>query len=488
MTLRHQAFSGIRWTTLSSLGRSILQIGQVVILARLLVPSEFGIMAIVLAIMAFLQIFADAGVSNAVIHFQDITKEQLSSLFWLNVGISTLVAGLLVSFSPLIAYWYSEPVLTNLLILAAIGLIFASLGQQLRFKAQKELQFARLAKSELCAALCAFLTAVSLAWYGAGVYALSIAGVVNSAVTSFMAWCLLAQGWRPHWRLRFDEIRQFLSFGAYMVGNNLANTFNSQIDVLLGARFLGANALGLYSVPKNLTLNVQSVINPIVTQVGFPIMAKAQDDAALLNRIYLQTMRMTASVNFPIYIGLYFFSPFIVDVVLGSKWISVIPIFQTLSIWGLLRSIGNPVGSLLFAKGKANLAFQWNLALLFFTGPTVWVGSYFGAQGIAIAVTSLMAVLFVPNWYFLVKPICGATFNDYVRQFASPLFASLIAVYFAYLLSIQISNSFVHLIVGVGIGAVLYLIVSYFINRVWLDAMYELIFKRSPLWASHPEK
>lgn len=479
MTLKTQAFSGIRWTTFSSLGRATLQVIQIVILARLLAPSEFGTIAVVLAIMAFLQIFADAGVSNAIVHFQDITREQLSSLFWLNVAISVVLAVILGVSSPFVASWYREPILVNLFILAAIGLILSSLGQQLKFKAQKELQFAQLATLELGAAFCGFVTAVSLAWYGAGVYALSIAGVVNSGVASLIAWLTLAQGWRPLWRLRFGEIRQFLSFGVYMVGNNLANTFNSQIDVLLGGRLLGAFSLGLYSVSKNLTLNVQSVINPIVTQVGFPVMAKAQDDIALLKRIYLQTMRMTASVNFPIYIGLFFFAPFIVTVMLGEKWAAASPLLQLLSLWGLLRSIGNPVGSLLFAKGRADLAFKWNFVLLLLTGPTVFFGSHYGVFGMAAAVTGLMAILFVPNWYFLVRSVCGASFKEYAGQFVFPLLASLSSIFLAYILSWFVSGPITRLVVGVTLGGGLYMLISFFINRVWVKAMIEL-FLRGP--------
>ena len=123
MSLRDQAFSGIRWTTVSSLGRAILQIAQVAVLARLLVPADFGLMALVLSIMTFLQIFSDAGVSNAIIHYQEISERQLSSLYWLNVLVSVVLAILLAILSPLIASWYQEPQLKDLLILASSSLV-----------------------------------------------------------------------------------------------------------------------------------------------------------------------------------------------------------------------------------------------------------------------------------------------------------------------------------------------------------------------------
>lgn len=116
-SLKRQAFSGVRWTALSSVVKLGLQLVQMVILARLLAPSDFGLMAIVASVMAFLQIFADAGVSNAIIHYQDIDETQKSSLYWLNIGASTALAAIVVAASPLIARFYGDMEIRPLLML-----------------------------------------------------------------------------------------------------------------------------------------------------------------------------------------------------------------------------------------------------------------------------------------------------------------------------------------------------------------------------------
>ncbi|MGV8934670.1 MAG: MOP flippase family protein [Gallionellaceae bacterium] len=477
VTLRKQTFSGVRWTAASSLGRAVLQVIQVAILARLLAPTDFGLIAIVLALMAFLQIFADAGVSNAIIHYQNISREQLSSLYWLNVSVSVLMAIMLVTTSPWLADLYSKPVLQSLFAIAAAAMVVSSLAQQLRINAQKELRFDQLATLELAAALCGFATTVGLAWAGAGVYALAVGSLVGAVAGCVLAWLFLAHGWRPQWRLNLKEIRPFLKFGGYMVGNNLANTFNTQIDVLLGAHLFGAQEMGLYSVPKNLTLNVQMVINPIVSNVGLPVMAKAQGDSVLLKRVYLQTMRMTASVNFPIYVGMALFAPEIVHLMLGEKWQEAIPLLQIFSCWGLLRSIGNPAGSLLFAVGKVKLVFRWNMVLLIFIGPTIWLGSLYGVQGMAFAMTGLMAFLFVPGWYFLIRPSCGATLGEYSMQLFVPLVLSIIAGIASYSAVAMLDNQVARLMMNLVIGMLIYLGLSWLFNRVWLDAVMELVGK-----------
>jgi len=474
MSLKASAFAGVRWTTFSSLTNSMLQLLQVVILARWLAPADFGLIAVVLAIMAFLQIFADLGVSNAIIHYRDISPMELSSLYWLNVGASAVLALGVVGLSPCIASFYAEPALQSLLILAALALLIASLGQQLRVVAQKNLRFGALARVEVAAGLAGFATAVGVALLGGGVYAL-IAGVLAAAVMgSLLVWLLLAEGWRPQLRLRVDEIGRFVQFGAYMIGNNLANAVNSQIDILLGGRLLGPQSMGLYSVPKELSLRVAGIINPIVTQVGLPVMSKVQGDPALLRSVYLQTMRTTASVNFPIYIALWVFAPEVVQVALGAQWQAAIPLLQVFAWWGLLRSTGNPVGSLLMAVGRADLSFRWNMTWLFITPPVVWVGSQFGAQGMTLAMVGLAVLSFVPNWYFLVRPLCGARMGEYCAQLAVPVALSLAAGSVGYISASIFSSPIARLVAGVVMGGTSYMLLSYRFNSQWCRALAEL--------------
>ncbi len=133
-----------------------------------------------------------------------------------------------------------------------------------------------------------------------------------------------------------------------MLLNNVINHVNATIDLVLGGRMLGASQLGLYSVPRNLLLQVQGMVNPIFTRVGFPLIASIQHDKERVKQVYLKTMNMTASVNAPIYVAIAVFAPEIVWLLLGPNWTDTAPLIRVLALWGLLRSFGNPVGSLLF--------------------------------------------------------------------------------------------------------------------------------------------
>lgn len=475
MSLRLQAISGVRWTTISSAGRAVMQFAQVIILSRILLPKDFGLVALAVSAVAFLQIFADAGISNAVIHQKDISKEQASSLYWFNVASSTLLALLLALLSPWLSTWFGQPELTPLLQLAAASLVVTALAQQLKLQAQKRLDFQSLAKVELSAAVCGFCTAIVLAWCGAGAQSL-MAGTFCSALTgTLLAWVLLANGWRPQLRLQIAEIQQFIRFGIYMIGNNLANTFNSQIDIFLGSKLLGTASIGLYSLPKELNLRIAGLINPIITQVAFPIMAKAQHDEAQLRRIYLQIMRMTASVNFPIYVFIGVFATDIVTLVFGSGWQDAVPLLRILSAWALIRSTINPVGSLLMARGRADLSFTWNLSLLLVIPPAIWFGSHFGIKGMGYSMVGVMIISFWPNWRYQVWPLCKADFIDYSMQMIIPLFLSLIASIFAMSITIHLSHAYTRVCLGLFSAIIFYLVLSHFFNKPWFKSIKSLM-------------
>lgn len=459
-------------------GRSALQFAQVAVLARMLAPTDFGLMAIVVSVMAFMQVFTDLGVSTAIIHYQDISQSQLSSLYWLNVTVGLTLMVSLMAASPLVSgFMFHQPALQPILMLISVNFLFLAAGQQVRVMAEKSLRFSVLAKVEISAALCGCSTAIVWAWYAPTVYALVMGVLVSGFVQTSLLWMLASQGWRPTFQLRLHEISHFLKFGGYIMAGDFVNSLNRQADILIGGRIFPAATLGSYSLPRNLSLNVAAVTNPIVTRVGLPVMAKTQHDRDFLKSVYLKTMRMTASINFPAYITLAVFSREVVVLVFGKRWIDSAPLLVFLAVFGMFRSCGNPVGSLLLAVGKADLSFRWNLALLFVVFPILWTASHFGIAGLAAGQAVLMAALLIPMWYFLIRPHCGARLGEYLLALLSPLIAALFAVLAGYLAVSHLTTPPWRLAGGALVAIPVYLAVSWVVNRSWLIAMRQLIFR-----------
>jgi O-antigen/teichoic acid export membrane protein len=478
--MKARVYAAVRWTTIGMAGRAIIQVAQVVVLARILVPADFGLVAIVLAAVGFTQVFADLGVSNAIVHRQDISDEQLSSLYWLNVLTGALLTLALFVASPFIAGVLRQPGVEPLLRAASLAFVVTALGQQLRVTAEKALEFAVVARLELLAAGVGFAVSIAwaLAWPGP---AALVAGLLGSTSTmAALCWATLAHGWRPRWRLRLSEIREFLAYGGYALGGNVLTTFLYHADVLVGARMLTPAALGLFTLPRDLSLRVAGLVNPIATRVALPTMALVQHDRARLKSIYLKTVWMTASINFPIYLALSAFAPEIVLTLFGSRWIESAPVLRLLAAWGMIRSIGNPVGALLFSTGRVDLGFKWNLAMLIAIPLAAWIGAHFGPAGIALAALIVQSLSFVPGWLYLVRPLCGASFVEYVRSMQGPFLTSVAATALAWLAVSWADQPLVRLVVGMAAGGVSYVALARVLNPAWLPEIAQILRARAP--------
>jgi O-antigen/teichoic acid export membrane protein len=211
------------------------------------------------------------------------------------------------------------------------------------------------------------------------------------------------------------------------------------------------------------------------------LIAEVQCDIDHVRKIYLQTINMTASTNAPIYIGIAFFAEEVVEILLGDSWGESAQILQMLAIWGVLRSIGNPVGSLLLGMGRADLSLKWNLGLLMIVPPVVWFGSLNGPQGISLALLFLSVILFIPGWFILVKPLCNANLIEYSLAALRPLLISVLVIFPSFLLASNVDGTIYRLMVGFLIAGPIYLLLSYWLNRAWILSVIELLGKRDSL-------
>lgn len=476
MNLKAQAISGVKWTTLSTVITTVLQLLQLAILARFLDPSAFGLMAIVMVVLGFVGAFADLGISNALIHRQDVTKEELSSLYWLNV-----IAGLIMFFvtsiiAPFIAKFYNEIELTRLIILISLTFIIQSFAQQFSMLLQKELRFREIARIEIVNKIFAFLITVYLAYKGFGVDALVYGALASSLVQTLQFLPIGLREYRPALRFKISEIHSFMSFGMYQMGEKTVNYFNLQIDTLLIGKLLGMEVLGIYNIAKQIVMRPAQVFNPIVTRVTFPAMSKIQNNIPKLKEVYLKTINYLSSINFPVYAFVFVFAQEIVLLMFGPKWHDAVLIIQILSIWAAWRSTGNPMGSLLLARGRADLGFWWNFGLFFYVPVGVWMASHWGLVGVAVGLNIIMATLIYPGWKILVYPLCGAGFWEYHKEILKPAFVVIICgaiVYFAtYFLPDAILPK---MILGALVGAVALMVGYYYTSREFLVTFMEMI-------------
>lgn len=424
--LRSRATSGARWTGTSTGVRILAQFVQLAILARLLKVSDFGLMAMVNVVLAFAQTFSDSGVSNAIIHYRDAKREELSSLYWLNVisGISVFV--LMWFVSPLAARVYHQPALTQLLRVASTVFVAVSLGQQFETLSERELRFRRLARIEIASIIVSAFVGIWLAWKGNGVWSLVwsnlAAALIKSGTLAVIGWST----WRPMMHFRLGECRRFLRFGMFQMGERTLNLLGQQLDKIVIGIVMGATPLGYYDMASRLISRPYQVINPVFTRVAFPVFSAVQKDRDRLRKGYLELMEVLTGLTIPIYVGMMALaSPFVL-VQLGEKFAPSIPLLQILSIVGFAFALSSPAGSLILACGRADIGFYLNVIRTAMILLGIWVGARWGLVGIAWAMVIVVSTVMFPVHAYVRWKLVHMTMGEFWRA-TQPFFWSSLA-------------------------------------------------------------
>lgn len=462
-----KTLSAGRWTAASAAARLFIQLAQTVVLARLLGPEAFGAMAIVAGFLAILGMLSDLGLGKALIHFGSLSKGHLSNLFWCALAVSFGISLLFALCAPLIAHWFNDPGLTGIVVVGSAIFPIAAVGQQIRALAEKELRFKELALSEITAAACGLLVGIVLALRNAGPYALLGAVLTGAVVNSGFAWLLLRDGWWPSRWIPGLSLGRYLRYGAYLMGDGLTSTARMQADILIAGAIANPAAVGFYTVTRDLSLKIaNSLVNPIITRISLPLMAQIQSDRERLKRAYLSSIQVVSFINFPIYLALGLYAPEVVEILYGVAWLEAAKFLRIFAIWGLIRCVGNPSGSLLYAAGYARLAFTWNFRFLIFVPPLLVLGAMLDKlTGVAWAMLLTQVLFFMVTWKVFVERACGASLSEYLGSMGPALLAALLAAGCATLATLHIEGSQWRLLVGGLAGSLAYVAFSALINR-----------------------
>lgn len=422
-----------------------------------------------MVVMELAVVFADVGLSSAIIQRKDPKKEELSTLYWFNIIIGFIVFGLVCILTPVIAIGFGVDEIRNLLPVAAISFVISPFGVQFQTLLRKYLRFDVITKINVCSAIVGMLTAIGCAFNGYGVWSLVWGGLSNTAIRTggLIGWGWHAK-WRPKLYFRWSDMQGYLSFGLCRVGAMLANQLNSRADQILIGALMGPVALGYYNIAFRLVMEPIQKINPVLTSVAFPVFSIIQDDTRRLKSGFLRMIRFLMSVNAPVLIGMATVAPLAVPLLIGEKWLASIPLVQILSFYALVRSLGNAGGSLIIAKGKANWTLYWNIALLLIIPTVVYLSSFEGEMvHIAFALVAMQVALFFCHYRVFIRNLIGACLSEYLHVLARPIILSLAMSAIVLICSIFIHDLSVAttLSVQVSIGVLTYLTLSWFFQR-----------------------
>ena len=452
---------------------TVTQLLQLVILARFLSPAEFGLMAIMMVVIGFSQAFMDMGISNAIIHRQQISHQQLSSLYWLNIFSGLVLFGIVLFMAPFIAGFYEEPSLLEPLMWLSSVFIIVAIGNQYRILCQKELQFNLMAKVEMTAAVVSLAVSVVLAIKGYGVYALVGAMLAQATISSLLFLIIgLKQHHRPAFLYHHRDLKGFYSFGLYQMGERSLDYLEANADKLLIGKFVGIEATGFYNMAWQLIIFPLSKINPVINKVAFPVYAKVQDDPEALNRYYSLTVRVLSLVTVPILAFLSLYSSDVVFVVFGEGWQTTANLVTSLAFLGVLKALGNPGGALLLSLGYARITFLWVLFWSIVITLTLTITLMLNPSVEIVPVVLIIVSLTLGNiWHYTIAKVARVKYKKIIFNFLKTI---VVCYTIAYLSKILITMSgvqfaFLKIIFGAFICILFYSLYLWFFEKKTLE-------------------
>ena len=388
--------TAVAWSSASQLGRQLIQFGTTVVLARLVLPADFGLMGIALVVVGFVTLFKDVGTSAAVIQKRDLTPGLLSTVFWSNVAIGSVAAAALAALAPAIAVVFNEPELVDVVRALSVSYAISSIAVVPQALMERELAFRLISRIEVVGALVGGILGISAALAGLGVWSLVVQAIATVVVTAGLYWTL--GSFRPsrHWRR--DELRSVAAFSAGIAGFNVFNFAARNADNLLIGRFLGAEALGYYALAYRVMLYPLQAVSSVVGRVMYPVYAGWQDDDRAIQDAYLRVVRTIAYITFPMVLGIGATADRLVVSLFGPIWATTAPVLTILVPVALVQTIATTVGPIYQAKGEAKALFLWGIGSGSITVAAFAIGLSGGIVGVAFAYLTVTLLLLVPTF------------------------------------------------------------------------------------------
>lgn len=420
--LKRVTVRGGAYTLSAQAAKFVLTMGATVILARLLTPAEFGLIAMVTALMTFAEIFKDLGLAMATVQRSEINHAQISTLFWVNQVVGLSLALVVAAASPLVAWFYKDPRLQWVTLALATTFLFSGLTIQHQALLRRQMRFKALAAIDIGALFVGIVTAVLLAIGGFGYWALVIRQIVVAAVVAAGVW--LTCGWRPGRAARRTGARVMLAFGGHLTLFHVLNYFARNLDKVLLGRTWGEGSLGLYSKAYQLLLLPIQQINAPISSVAIPALSRIKDDPDRFRRYYCNAMNLISYLTAPLVVFMAALSDEIVPVVLGDQWLGASRIFQVLAIAAFGRPIMNANGWLFISLGKTRRMMMWGFISVPLFVVSFAIGLKWGAIGVALAYAICAQALRLPGFFFAFQETPIA-FRDLVRATYRPTILSL---------------------------------------------------------------
>ena len=381
--LKQRSVRGGAVTIAAQASKFILKFGSTAVLARLLAPEDYGLIGMATVVVGFVEYFKDLGLSAATIQRAEINHKQVSTLFWINLGVSCLVALLVALLAPAIANFYHEPRLREITLGLAINFIFGGLTVQHQALLRRQMQFTSLAKIEVGSIFIGVITAIIAAYYSLHYWALVLMLMATAISNAAGVW--IACDWRPGLPRRDSGVRSMLAYGGNLTGFSLVNYFSRNLDNILIGRRWGSEQLGLYAQAYKLVLLPIQQINSPITSVALPTLSSLQTEPDKYSRYYYKAILLITTLGMPIVAFMFASAHKVILLMLGQQWLGAVPLFKFLIPAAFVATFNVGPGWVFQSLGRTDRFFRIGMVLSLIQSIIFVISVQWGAIGVAAA-------------------------------------------------------------------------------------------------------
>lgn len=456
--LRNKTINGIVWSALEQFSVQGIQFILGIILARILLPSDYGIIGMLAIFIAISQSLTNAGFSSALIQKMNPTNNDYSTVFYFNFAISIVIYIILFLCAPIIAKFYNTPILLDLTKIVGLNIIISSFSIVQIAKLSKKLDFKTQAKASLSSVIISGLIGIYLAYNGYGVWSLVVQSLVRNLINSAMLW--IVSKWIPSWTFSISSLKGLFKFGSRLLYASLLSTVFDNLYTLVIGKFYKADELGFYTRANQFQQLPSQNITSIIQRVTFPVLSSIQDDQDHLTKSYRKIIRFSAFIVFPLMLLLAVISEPMIRLVLTDKWIQSASYLQILCFAGLLYPIHSINLNILKVKGYSGLFLKLEIYKKILVVIILLFTYSFGIKAMLLGQVLLSILALGLNTYYT------SNFIDYkiltqFKDLLSIFILALIASFIVYILNLLINSDLLKIVISLTSGFIIYCLLAY---------------------------
>lgn len=398
MSLRKQATSGLVWTFAQQFGNQLIGFVVSLVLARILLPEEFGLIGMIAVFYSVGKALIESGLTQSLIRSQELDQEDFSTVFFFNLGASVVIYLLVFLLAPLIADFYSQEVLVQIIRIYCLTFIIDAFSSVQRARLTKNMEFRTQTLVAIPSTILGGVVGVSMAYSGYGVWSLVWSNIASSLGNTIQLW--IYSKWSPSLRFNNRLFRDHFNFGYKLMLSGLLDRIFSNIYLIIIGRFFSPAQVGFYTRAETMKQLPVSNISRALNKVTYPLFATIQNDEARLKRVYKQLMQMVVFIIAPVLIFLAVLAEPTFVFLFTEKWLPAVPFFQILCVTGILFPIHAYNLNVLKVKGRSDLVLKLAFVKKGLTVVLIVIGLQFGIYGLLYAQVILSLIAFLINAHY----------------------------------------------------------------------------------------